>query len=87
MEEKIKELYYQEIQSGGLDFDSDPEYQQYLSQSEALWNGEDMPKPYFDLLDHANFLSFAHGVQFGMRLAAWGLRETSAPAVYGPAPL
>ena len=80
MEQKIKELYYQEIHSGGLDFDSDPEYQQYLSQSEALWNGEDMPKPYFDLLDHANFLSFAHGVQLGMRLAAWGLSETSAAA-------
>ena len=80
MVEKIKELYYQEIHSGGLDFDSDPEYQQYLSQSEALWNGEDMPKPYFDLLDHANFLSFAHGVQFGMRLAVWGLKEKAVSA-------
>ena len=78
MLEKIQELYYQEIQSGDLDFDSDPEYQQYMSQSEVLWNGEDMPQPIFDLLDHANFLSFAHGVQFGMRLAIWGLKEPSS---------
>ena len=87
MKSLIQELYYQEIDQAHLDFDGDPDYQKYLTQAKAVWQDEDMPQPIFDLLDHANFLSFAHGVQFGMRLAAWGLRETSATAVSGPAPL
>ena len=80
MVEKIQELYFQAVDRGELDFDGDPDCQKYLTQAKAVWQDEDMPQPIFDLLDHANFLSFAHGVQFGMRLAAWGLRETSATA-------
>ena len=80
MVEKIQELYFQAVDRGELDFDGDPDYQKYLTQAKAVWQDEDMPQPIFDLLDHANYLSFAHGVQFGMRLAVWGLRETSATA-------
>ena len=71
MEEKLKELYFREIEQFHLDFDSDPEYQAYYTQAEALWKGGDMPKSFYDLLDAGNFLSFAHGFRLGMRLAGW----------------
>lgn len=71
MEEKLKELYIQETRQPGLDFDSDPDYQKYYTQAEALWEGEDMPAAVFHLLDTSNFLSFAHGFRLGARLAGW----------------
>lgn len=71
MEDKLKELYNQEIDQFRLDFDHDPEYQAYYTQAQALWEGGDMPKSFYNLLDTGNFLSFAHGFRLGMRLAGW----------------
>ena len=71
MEQKLKELYNQEIDQFRLDFDSDPEYQAYYTQAKALWEGDDMPKSFYNLLDTGNFLSFAHGFRLGMELAGW----------------
>ena len=45
MKEPLKELCDQEIAHARLDFDSDPEYQAYYTQAEALWEGGDMPLP------------------------------------------
>ena len=70
-EENRKELYLQEIERSWLDFDSDPEYQAYYTQAEALWEGGDMPAPLFHLLDTSNFLSFVHGFRLGLKLARW----------------
>ena len=47
MEENLKELYLHEIERSRLDFDSDPEYQAYYTQAEALWEGGDTPLSYF----------------------------------------
>ena len=80
MEQKIQGLYFQAVDCGELDFDADSDYQKYLTQTKAVWQGEDMPQPIFDLQDRANFLSFAHGVQFGMRLAVWALKEKAVSA-------
>lgn len=41
MEENLRELYIRETSRDGLDFDSDPEYQAYYTQAEALWEGEE----------------------------------------------
>ena len=71
METKLKNLYYQEIDCGALDFDSDRAYRLYLARSQALWPDQELPQPVFDLLDTANFLSFAHGFRLGVRLARW----------------
>ena len=71
VEEKLKELYFREIEQFHLDFDSDPEYQAYYTQAEALWEGDDMPSPFYHLLDAGNFLSFAHGFRLGAQLAGW----------------
>ena len=70
MNEQLRELYNREAQFR-LDFDSDPEYQAYYTQAEALWEGEDMPAALFHLLETSNFLSFAHGFRLGARLAGW----------------
>lgn len=71
MKENLKALYLQEIERSRLDFDSDPEYQAYYTQAEALWEGEELPAALFHLLDTSNFLSFAHGFRLGARLAGW----------------
>ena len=71
MEETLRELYIRETSRDGLDFDSDPEYQAYYTQAEALWEGGEMPKSFYDLLDAGNFLSFAHGFRLGAQLAGW----------------
>ena len=71
MEEKLKELYNQEIDQSRLDFDGDPEYQAYYTQAKALWEGGEMPKSFYHLLDAGNFLSFAHGFRLGLELAGW----------------
>lgn len=71
MEEKLKELYMQEIEQFQLDFECNPEYRAYYTQVEALWEGKDMPPAVFHLLDTSNFLSFAHGFRLGARLAGW----------------
>lgn len=71
MKETLKELYIREIERARLDFDSDPEYQTYYTQAEALWEGEDMPASFFHLLDTGSFLSFAHGFRLGAELAGW----------------
>lgn len=71
MEEILKGLYMREIDQSRLDFDRDPEYQAYYTQAEALWEGGDMPKSFYDLLDAGNFLSFAHGFRLGLELAGW----------------
>ena len=71
MEEKLKALYFQEIDQSRLDFDSDPEYQAYYTQAAALWEDGDMPVSFYHLLDAGNFLSFAHGFRLGAQLAGW----------------
>ena len=71
MKERLRELYLQEIETSRLDFDSDPEYKHYYTQAEALWEGDDMPSPFYHLLDAGNFLSFAHGFRLGAQLAGW----------------
>ncbi len=71
MEETLRELYIRETSRDGLDFDSDPEYQAYYTQAEAIWKGGDMPPAVFHLLEVSNFLSFAHGFRLGARLAGW----------------
>lgn len=77
MTKKLKELYIQEIDQSRLDFDRDPEYQAYYTQAEALWDGKDMPKAIYQLLDTANFLSFSHGFRLGAQLAGW--LQTGSP--------
>ena len=71
MEDKLKELYNQEIDQSRLDFNHDPEYQAYYTQAQALWEGGDMPPAVFHLLEAGNFLSLAHGFRLGARLAGW----------------
>ena len=71
MEETLKELYLREIGQSRLDFDSNPEYQAYYTQAEALWEGGELPAAVFHLLDAGNFLSFAHGFRLGAQLAGW----------------
>mgnify|MGYP001137395136 FL=1 len=71
MEETLRELYIRETSRDGLDFDSDPEYQSYYTQTEALWEGGELPAALFHLLDTSNFLSFAHGFRLGAQLAGW----------------
>ena len=71
MEETLRELYIRETSRDGLDFDSDPEYQAYYTQAEAIWKGGDMPPAVFHLLEVSNFLSFAHGFRLGAQLAGW----------------
>ena len=71
MENQLKVLYDQKIEQSQLDFDSDPEYKQYYTQAEALWEGEDMPPAVFHLLEVGNFLAFAHGFRLGARLTGW----------------
>ena len=74
MKEKLRSLYIQEISQSRLDFDSDPEYQAYYTQAEALWKGQDMPEPIYRLLNTANFLSFVHGFRLGLKLVRWARR-------------
>ncbi len=71
MEETLRELYIRETSRDSLDFDSDPEYQAYYTQAEALWEGGELPAALFHLLDTSNFLSFAHGFRLGAQLAGW----------------
>ena len=71
MEETLKELYIRETSRNGLDFDSDPEYQAYYTQAEAIWKGGELPAALFHLLDTSNFRSFAHGFRLGAQLAGW----------------
>ncbi len=73
MEERLKELYIREIERSCLDFDSDPEYRKYYTQAEALWEGGDMPRALYHLLDTANFLAFVHGFQLGVGLRKMAL--------------
>ena len=68
MEETLRELYIRETSRDGLDFDSDPEYQAYYTQTEALWEGGEMPPIFFHLLDTSNSLAFAHGLRTGLNL-------------------
>ena len=82
MHEELKELYYREVDSARLDFDRDPEYQEYFTRSKALWKGKDMPEALFGLLEAGNFLSFAHGLRLGMRLSWWGQGD-AAPGMSG----
>lgn len=71
MKERLRELYIQEIETSRLDFESDPEYQHYYTQAEALWEGEDMPEEVLRLLDASDFVSFVHGFRLGAELAGW----------------
>lgn len=71
MKERLRELYLQEIEASRLDFDSDPEYQSYYTQAEALWEGGEMPDAVFGLLDASDFVAFAHGFRLGAELAGW----------------
>lgn len=71
MEERLKELYLQEIEKFHLNFDSNLDYQKYYTQAAALWEEEDIPEPVYSLLETSNFLSFIHGIRLGAQLADW----------------
>jgi len=71
VEEKLKALYFKDIDQLQPDFNRDPEYQKYYAQAEELWDGADMPEPVFHLLEISNFMSFASGFRLGMELAGW----------------
>ena len=71
MTERLKHLYSLEIEQARLNFEADPAYRDYLTQSQALWEGGDMPQPIFQLLEQSNFLSFAHGFRLGLGLGRW----------------
>lgn len=71
MKERLRELYIQEVGMSRLDFDSDPEYQKYYTQAEALWEEGEMPDAVFRLLDASDFVAFAHGFRLGTELAGW----------------
>ena len=71
MDEQLKDFFYVEQEQGRLVFEDFPEYNDFLSQSTILFSDGDLPKPVFDLLETANFISFAHGLKLGLRLKRW----------------
>lgn len=71
MKERLRELYWQEVETSHLDFEADPNYQSYYTQVEALWEGEEIPDAVFRLLDISDFLAFVHGFRLGTALAEW----------------
>lgn len=71
MDEQLKDFFFAEQEQGRLNFDADPKYVGLLQQSVALFPDGDLPKPVFDLLETANFISFAHGLKLGLRLKRW----------------
>ncbi len=71
MNEQIQELFFNEVNRGRLNFDSDPEYARQMAQSSALFPGGDLPQPIFELLESANYISFAYGLKLGLRLKRW----------------
>ena len=71
MDKRMQEFFFTEMEQGRLDFDADPEYVDLLQQSVALFPGGDLPRPLFDLLETANYISFAHGFRLGLRLERW----------------
>lgn len=71
MDKQLKELFYDEQDRGRLNFDADPEYAGLLQQSVALFPDGDLPKPIFDLLETANYISFAYGLKLGLNLREW----------------
>ena len=71
MDEQLKDFFYAEQEQGRLVFEDFPEYNDFLSQSTILFSDGDLPKPVFDLLETANFISFAHGLKLGLRLKRW----------------
>ena len=79
MNQMLRTLYWQEIDRARLNFEADPAYRDYFTQSQALWEGGDMPEAFFHLLDAGNFLSFAHGFRLGLGLRRWA-EEGSGPA-------
>ncbi len=76
MNEQIQELFFNEVNRGRLNFDSDPEYARQMAQSSALFPGGDLPQPIFELLESANYISFAYGLKLGLRLQQWAARES-----------
>lgn len=73
MDEQLKEFFCDEQDRGRLVFEDDPKYAGLLHQCTALFPGGDLPKPVFDLLETANFISFAHGLKLGLRLKRWSV--------------
>lgn len=77
MTERLKNLYSLEIEQARLNFEADPAYRDYLTQSQALWEDQDMPDPISHLLDTSNFLSFVHGFRLGLELGRWAEMGTA----------
>ncbi len=71
MDKQLQEFFYDEQDRGRLNFESFPEYVDLLGRSVALFPGGDLPDPIFDLMETANFISFAHGLKLGLRLKRW----------------
>ena len=71
MVEHLQELYRHEIDQARLNFEADPAYRAYFTQSQVLWEGADMPESLFHLLETSNCLSFSHGFRLGLRLGRW----------------
>ena len=87
MKERLRELYIQEIETSRLDFDSDPEYQKYYTQAEALWEEGEMPNAVFRLLDASDFVAFVHGFRLGAELAGWVCRGIPPASLRSATPL
>ena len=79
MNQMLKQLYWQEIDEARLNFEADPAYQTYFTQSQVLWEGANMPEPLFRLLETSNYLSFAHGFRLGLGLRVWAEGPCGAP--------
>jgi len=71
MDELIRELYTRQISQSHIDFDHDPEYKEYYTQAEELWEGGEMPVSFFRLLERSDFLSFSCGLRLGVELGKW----------------
>ncbi len=65
-----------EQDSGRLAFEDFPKYNDLLHQSAALFPDGDLPQPIFELLESANYISFAYGLKLGLRLQQWAARES-----------
>ena len=74
MDERLKELFFDEQDRGRLVFEDCPAYNDLMEQCLALFPGGDLPDPIFQLLDLSNSLSFAHGIGLGLELSRWAAR-------------
>ena len=83
MDEKIKKLYFYELETRALNFENTPDFQaDYLPVSETLdqlysilphKDCETFYSNIFSMINTAGCISFAHGFRLGLRLALWAM--------------